>query len=43
MNLEFSLGLKLLKELSKDEKSNFIFSSLSLGITFAMLAASLEM
>ena len=36
------LGLTLLKELCKEEKDNVVFSPLSLGTAFAMLAAGLK-
>lgn len=42
VNLKHALGLSLLKKLCKDEKTNFVFSPLSLGTAFAMLVAGLK-
>ncbi|XP_003744266.1 putative serpin-Z12 [Galendromus occidentalis] len=41
-NCKHQLGVSLLQKLCKDEKSNFVFSPLSLGTAFAMLAAGLK-
>lgn len=42
ISLKHSLTLKFLKQLSKDERGNFVISPLSLGTVFAMRAAGLR-
>ena len=42
MASEYFFGMEFLKQLCNEQEGNFVFSPLSLGITFAMLAAGLK-